>query len=55
MAAANGHLECAGLLLKCPQVREVSLNSVNTEGNTPYTGLPSTPRSFGPFAFGEWR
>lgn len=35
MAAANGHLECAGLLLKCPQVREVSLNSVNTEGNTP--------------------
>ena len=34
MVAANGHFECAELLLKCPQVREISLNSVNTEGNT---------------------
>lgn len=35
MVAANGHVECAELLLKCSQVREISLNSVNTEGNTP--------------------
>ena len=35
MVAANGHLECAELLLKCSQVREISLNLVNTEGNTP--------------------
>lgn len=35
MAAANGHYECASLLLKCPQVHENSLNLVNTEGNTP--------------------
>lgn len=35
MVAANGHFECAQLLLKCSQVREISLNSVNTEGNTP--------------------
>ena len=35
MTAANGHFECTELLLKCPQVREISLNSINTEGNTP--------------------
>jgi uncharacterized protein len=35
MVAANGHLECAELLLKNPQVRENCLNSCNTEGNTP--------------------
>ena len=35
MVAANGHLECAELLLKNSQVREICLNSCNTEGNTP--------------------
>ena len=35
MVAANGHLDCAELLLKCPQVQEKCLNSCNTEGNTP--------------------
>ncbi len=35
MVAANGHLECAEILLKCPQVHENCLNSVNSEGNTP--------------------
>lgn len=35
MVAANGHLECAELLLKNSQVREFCLNSCNTEGNTP--------------------
>ena len=35
MVSANGHLECAELLLKCPQVHKTLLNSVNAEGNTP--------------------
>ena len=35
MVAANGHLECAELLLKSPLVRENCLNSFNIEGNTP--------------------
>lgn len=35
MVAANGHLECAELLLKNAQVRGKCLNSCNMEGNTP--------------------
>lgn len=35
MVAANGHLECAELLLNNAQVRESCLNSCNMEGNTP--------------------
>lgn len=35
MVAANGYLECAELLLKCPEVCKDSLNSTNSEGNTP--------------------
>lgn len=31
MVAANGHYECAKLLLSCPEVREKSLNSTNTK------------------------
>lgn len=43
MVAANGHLDCAELLLKCPQVQEMCLNSCNMEGNTPlhWAGLNS--------------
>ena len=35
MVAANGHYECAKLLLSLPEVREKTLNSTNTEGHTP--------------------
>lgn len=34
MVSANGHLECAEILLKCPQVRENTINICNMEGNT---------------------
>lgn len=34
MVSANGHLECADLLLKCTQVRENTINMCNMEGNT---------------------
>ena len=35
MVAANGHYDCAKLLLSCPEIREKCLNSTNTDGNTP--------------------
>lgn len=34
MVSANGHLECANLLLKCPGVYENVINLCNMEGNT---------------------